>query len=1419
MIGGSTFTGSSITPTTSPPPTASFPVSASLVTSFIDGVVSTWTVIGGSTVSRVLSETTSTPEQSAAVSVITSVFGGVGSTWTLVGGSTVTDSSSTSDTVTPTLPPGASIVTSIIGGIASSWTVIGGSTVFASTSSAFATLSATPTLPPGASVVTSIVGGIASSWTVIGGSTIFESTNPTQSTPTLPPGASIVTSIVDGMVSSWTVIGGSTIFVSASSALATPTLPPGATVITSVIGGVASSWTVIGGSTIFGSASPTDAAGATVITSVVGGVASSWTVIGGSTIFGSANNTAGVSPVASPTPSVFTSLVDGVASTWTVIGGSTIFGTLTQPSTSTGNTSTTPPSLSTSSSSSSSSSFSPSSATTSSSATPTSGYDSAFTGISVIVARNGSTCYVLPTPIASLHESLLNVTDREPPSIDAFYLDPATNSVKYLRLRDGNANPVLVDVSDPSRLAIIDGAGNVLSIDREGLHFTSANCSPKIDVFISGFFEQLAVLSGQSCRDTDEVPVNGTGGPSSSISVSKREVPLDARQERSFDVVLHLRDQCGDLVRPDLPVSVSLGDTECVVLPGAAGDFVASCAFPGGESNSMECETSVQQTLDHLTQGSLAGMCPSFASVWSLLSRELDRVVNFDTLLRPFIDAGLDLGSDAGRGLRSIIDGFMRLYDFSTSAFQNSTSDTGAGASSRLEDVIEEYGVAAIRTDVCRSLVSSETLALTFTAGASTAPVSLANISAVPSPRPEYERTVTDPTALACCPNASRCVVRDGQEFYPPEASIQGSDCLCGTTLEGRGVGFRTGRCVGYNQCNATSPCAGGAVCLVGSCCGFSVCVNGTECSAPAVGGGNENLASASTSKDVIITASRSLGFDPNNPPQAHRMAELKPTTAALPMELQLMIMRELADAHNSPTSRRRGIASYACVSKDWQAFFERLTFKHLIVRPNALPSFRQVTLDPRRQSLVRHVWLRIEKPRPDGEDGLVALDDGWSGSCSVESAIVLHLLTTLSTWTARGSGRGLTLELSSHTYVGLVRYAEYAPSDDLGRYSKYLETGSLGAYDGLEKFGHTSPKWHDEVASSASRLAGATSNLFTWGTVEFRAIQPPRVEVVTKLLMRRAGTRNIKATGLAQIIKSLPRLEEIHLERWRIGRATQEKRWLKGESPSSHEEKSHLIALLSFLNADYSFARTADFADHLEHGLPPSVKKLAVFHEEIDAPHYAYSLPFRAPREELDAFLARRTLHVECLSLCFVTEAESFFRHVLQATKVNLGSETDGPARANYTEPVPFRSLKLLTLTSTCFVPKEGPYWEVYSWQRSVDEVLLSAAVAMAGIPTLQLLEIWSGRDGHASIFRYKVNSNNNSANIVWSSTQDIGVMSSDVIEAWRTTATLSGGRRELKAEVVRLPRGEFEYHGSVLPYLDSQGWIVDPVSAAQIV
>ncbi|KAK2009027.1 hypothetical protein LZ32DRAFT_591028 [Colletotrichum eremochloae] len=818
----------------------------SVITSLVGGVGSTWTMIGGSTVIGSLSSGTSTPSEAPSqittgnVTVITSVFGGVGSTWTVTRGSNVTASftgnttTSTRNTPSGTESGAVSVITSIIGGIGSSWTAIEGSTLINSSNSpTTATASVSSETVSGAlSIITSAIGGVTSILTLIDGSTI---SGPSSATAAASASASVVTSVVNGSVSSWTVIGGSTVSgIFDGTTSATSALPPGASVVTSIVDGIASSWTVIGGSTVFGSASsssvnPAETGQVTAITSVFGGAASSWIVIGGSTIFGSANNTAGGSQTASATPTVTTSVVDGVASTWTVIDGSTIFGTLPQPSTSSGSAADTlNGSVPTPTERMSLTASSSSSTTSRSSATATTGYDSAFTSISVVVAQNGSTCYTEPVSIASLHESVLNNTGREPPYIDAFYLDAATNSVEYLRLRNNNTDPILVDVSDPSKVAIIDGAGNVLSIDSEGLHFTSPNCSPKIDVFISGFYEQLNVLTNTSCGGTNDVPVNSTR-TSSPLPVFRGT--LDERQEQVFNVTLRLADQCGDPARADLPVSVSLSGTECVVLPETTGTFIARCPFPGGESSTMECETAVQQTLDHLTQGSLAGTCPPFTSVWSLLSRELGGVVNVDALLQLFVDAGLDLGTDRGQGILSVIDSFMRVYDFSAATFMNSTSDGGSG----LGGVIAGYGASAIRTDVCRSLVSSETLNLTFAAGASATPVPLANITAVPSPAPEYERNVTDPTALACCPNPSKCEVINGQLGYPSTASIEHSDCLCGTMLGGRGVGFRTGQCgrEKTDQCNATSPCPGGAACLVDNCCGFNVCINGTECSAP----------------------------------------------------------------------------------------------------------------------------------------------------------------------------------------------------------------------------------------------------------------------------------------------------------------------------------------------------------------------------------------------------------------------------------------------------------------------------------------------------------------------------------------------------------------------------------------------------------
>ncbi|KAF6834896.1 hypothetical protein CMUS01_05979 [Colletotrichum musicola] len=770
--------GASSTSSASSSPTATLSRGVIVVTSVIDGAASTWTVSDGSTItpeSGTSSTATSSPTPS--VIVITSIINGEPSTWTVSGSSTIVPSSASSTTPSVTATGLVTVVT-IINGMTSSWIVSDGSTVTEPASSS----TATSTPSGGWVVITRTIDGVASTWTVSDGSTLTEPVSSTTSTPTPTGGWVVITRTVDGVASTWTLSDGSTVTQAPSSS--TTSAPSGGwVVITRTIDGVASTWTVSDGSTLTGatsttSSTPTSTGGWVVVTSTINGQASTWTVSDGSTL-------------TSPTGGwvVITRTIDGVASTWTVSDGSTLTPSATSSTTST-------------------------SATASSTSTA---YDSAFTGITIVVSQNATECYTLPSPTESLHESLLEVGDRSPPYIDAFYLDDADDSVKYVRMVDSSSNPILFDVSDPSRIAIVDRDGDVLSVDGQGLHFTSANCSPKIDVFISGFFRQIDALTNSTCSRANGASM--TGG-------------LVSRQDdRAFDVILRLKDQCGDPVRADLPVSVSLGDAPCNVQPGAdRGAFTARCEFPG-EGSSPQCETSVEQTLDRLTNGSLAGTCPSFSSTWSLLSQQLGSVINDTALLQPFRDAGLDAGPD----LISVIDEYLSLYDFSALTFRNSSSEGG----SRMGDMIDSYTVTSITRQVCSSLQAPTSLNLTFTAGTATSPSPLAAFSAIPSPAPEYDRNATDPAALACCPNKSACNLEGDQPFYPPEASVPGTNCLCGITSGGRGIAFGSGSCPEVSQCDAERGCSAGQVCLTENCCGsepdgtrINVCVNGTECSA-----------------------------------------------------------------------------------------------------------------------------------------------------------------------------------------------------------------------------------------------------------------------------------------------------------------------------------------------------------------------------------------------------------------------------------------------------------------------------------------------------------------------------------------------------------------------------------------------------------
>ncbi|KAI8301853.1 hypothetical protein K4K59_000847 [Colletotrichum sp. SAR11_240] len=749
----------------------------SVITSFIDGEATTITLVGGSTLSgspNATASTTPTPSESssAEVSIITSVVGGEVTTITVVGGSTLIPANATSSfTASDTQPGGFSVVTTVIGGSATILTLIGGSTLTPSSAPTTATATSSPsqTLSAGVSVTTSFIDGVATTITVSDGSTLTMSTsNSTAPSPTATGGIIVITSIIEGSATTLTISDGSTIVASTTSSSAPISSPTGdVIVVTSTINGELTTFTMSDGltlGTLISSSTATATLSATgevivitsiieglpttftvsddvitVISSVIGGGASTWIISNGVTLPLPSNTT---SPTSTPTGQiiVLTSIINGAASTWTVSDGSTLSPSAitTTASTPTGDavtlTSTLPDgrvsiwtligtaTITGSQNATATSSSSSSSATASSTS---SAFDSAFTGISIVASQNASTCYTLPSPTESLHESKLDTQGKTAPYIDAFYLDNTTNSVKYIRLmNESTSDPILIDVSDPAKLAIIDKDGDTLSVDSQGLHFASAGCSPKIDVFISGFFNQINSLTNSTCTSAAALFDTPSGRP------------LQKRQTSAFDVLLRLKDQC-----------------------------------------------------------------------------------------------------ERGQSLLDVIGSFLGIYDYSTSTFGNSTSQAGSG----MGDLIEGYGLTTIQTQVCQYLqTSSQPLNLAFTAGTTTTPSTLAEITAIPSPTPEYDRNITDPTVMACCPNPGNCIFSEGSKFYPPESSIAGSNCFCGSMLGGGGIAFRTGSCLEENQCSQEKPCGEGKVCLTGNCCGdgtnpVNVCVDATECNAPRV--------------------------------------------------------------------------------------------------------------------------------------------------------------------------------------------------------------------------------------------------------------------------------------------------------------------------------------------------------------------------------------------------------------------------------------------------------------------------------------------------------------------------------------------------------------------------------------------------------
>lgn len=76
-----------------------------------------------------------------------------------------------------------------------------------------------------------------------------------------------------------------------------------------------------------------------------------------------------------------------------------------------------------------------------------------------------------------------------------------------------------------------------------------------------------------------------------------------------------------------------------------------------------------------------------------------------------------------------------------------------------------------------------------------------------------------------------------------------------------------------------------------------------------------------------------------------------------------LLILDHLArETNKDPYKKKKLLSKFATVSKYWQAYFEKITFRHIYLRRSSLYYFE--TIVARRHGNIRcieHIWLHVE--------------------------------------------------------------------------------------------------------------------------------------------------------------------------------------------------------------------------------------------------------------------------------------------------------------------------------------------------------------------------------------------------------------------------------------------------------------------------
>ncbi|KAL6691644.1 hypothetical protein J3F84DRAFT_352234 [Trichoderma pleuroticola] len=485
-----------------------------------------------------------------------------------------------------------------------------------------------------------------------------------------------------------------------------------------------------------------------------------------------------------------------------------------------------------------------------------------------------------------------------------------------------------------------------------------------------------------------------------------------------------------------------------------------------------------------------------------------------------------------------------------------------------------------------------------------------------------------------------------------------------------------------------------------------------------------------------------------------------------LPPELRLMILNRLINLvywsrGGDAQERKREWCTYPAVSREWQAFFERLRFRHLTLHQSDLAEFSKIMQDTNRRMCVAFVCLRIEIPEYDCKKCKKReSSQEVRENQRLFTTAVWGLFSILSQWEEHGE---VGLEISVHSPSDALHYCQELKSRihrKANTSQPYLKPrAGVKATHGwrrgtrvynppsgakLRVFGHPKGLGFDLRTSMARKL----------GTL-------PEVKVVTYLLIRRQFYRHFSVPkALGPMIKSLPRLDHFSYEPWR-GIDTHN---LSGRQRRDEEH-------------------TRLFLDVIQHHT--SLRSVSMFEG------FSLALHDNGKREAHPALgqsLAQVSQNWDNLSAIFNVDAKDFFYAFFPSPNPEL------------LPSMSWSNLKHLSLTSELLVPAH------------YNELIRVAAAAALRMPQLICMELWnSGTHDTSCIFSYCA-LRDRRRHIELLSTWG-GQLGKQAIACWREVADRVAGC-ELEVDSRDLDANVFDNYASVLQYLHLRTVILSEVS-----